>query len=70
LWDSLLKADPDARPEMLIRLALLWGAAFDEDMDRMAHIVDELLTKFDISDTSVIEAIGKSPLLREEWPRG
>jgi hypothetical protein len=34
--DSLLKADAVQRPEMLIRMALLRGAAFDEDMNRMA----------------------------------
>jgi hypothetical protein len=70
LRGSLLKATAEQRPEMLIRMALLCGAAFDEDMDRMAIIVDELLTEFDISDASVLEAIEATPMLSEVWPKG
>jgi hypothetical protein len=35
LRDMLLKADPDARPEALIRLALLWGASFNASADQV-----------------------------------
>jgi hypothetical protein len=68
LRQMLLTADPHERPEMLIRLTLLWGAYFEQIAHQMTAVMEELREEFGISESAVADAIKTSPLLREIWP--
>jgi hypothetical protein len=68
LRDMLLKADPDAQPEVLIRLTLLWGAYYDRSATEVTALMEELRKEFNISQSAIREAVAASPLLSEVWP--
>jgi hypothetical protein len=68
LRQILLTADPQERPETLIRLTLSWGAYFEQTAHRMTTVMEELREEFGISESAVADAIKASPLLREIWP--
>ena len=69
LRGKLLIADATKRPEMLIRLTLLFGASgnFRGTADDFTRVMQELCGEFGISDEELDEAINQSELLGEAW---
>ena len=65
LRDKLLIADAAKRPEMLIRLTLLFGASgnFRGTADDFTRVMEELCGEFGISDEEVDEAMNQSNCL-------
>jgi hypothetical protein len=66
---KLLIADATKRPEMLIRLTLLFGASgnFRGTADDFTRVMVELCGEFGISDEEVDEAMHQSELFGEAW---
>ena len=69
LRGKLLIVDAAKRPEMLIRLTLLFGASgnFRGTADDFTRVMQELCGEFGISDEELDEAMNQSELLGEAW---
>ena len=69
LRGKLLIVDAAKRPEMLIRLTLLFGASgnFRGTADDFTRVMQELCGEFGISDEELDEAMNQSEVLGEAW---
>jgi hypothetical protein len=65
----LLLVDAHKRPEMLIRLTLLWGAFanFRGTADDFTRVMEEIRQEFDIDETDIHDAVMASDLMGDAW---
>jgi hypothetical protein len=69
LRDRLLLAETHKRPEMLIRLTLLWAASanFRGTADDFTRVMEDLRQEFEIPESEIHDAITKSDLTSDIW---
>jgi MoxR-like ATPase len=69
LRDRLLLADAHKRPEMLIRLTLLWAASanFRGTADDFTRVMEDLRQEFEIPESEIHDAVMASDLMGDAW---
>jgi hypothetical protein len=69
LRDRLLLAEAQKRPEMLIRLTLLWAASanFRGTADDFTRVMEDLRQEFAIPESEIQDAVMVSDLMGDTW---
>jgi hypothetical protein len=69
LRDRLLLAKAQKRPEMLIRLTLLWAASanFRGTADDFTRVMEDLRQEFAIPESEIQDAVMASDLMGDTW---
>jgi hypothetical protein len=69
LRDRLLLAEAQKRPEMLIRLTLLWAASanFRGTADDFTRVMEDLRQEFEIPESEIQDAVMTSDLMGDPW---
>lgn len=69
LRDRLLLAEAQKRPEMLIRLTLLWAASanFRGTADDFTRVMEDLRQEFAIPESEIQDAVMASDLMGDTW---
>jgi hypothetical protein len=69
LRDRLLLAEAQKRPEMLIRLTLLWAASanFRGTADDFTRVMEDLRQEFAIPESEIQDAVMMSDLMGDTW---
>jgi hypothetical protein len=69
LLDRLLSAEAQKRPEMLIRLTLLWAASanFRGTADDFTRVMEDLRQEFAIPESEIQDAVMASDLMGDTW---
>jgi hypothetical protein len=69
LRDRLLSAEAQKRPEMLIRLTLLWAASanFRGTADDFTRVMEDLRQEFAIPESEIQDAVMASDLMGDTW---
>jgi hypothetical protein len=69
LRDRLLLVQAQKRPEMLIRLTLLWAASanFRGTADDFTRVMEDLRQEFAIPESEIQDAVVASDLMGDTW---